>query len=98
MEIILEYDLEIPEVGEYSEKLGYLEDLGVAPGDVWGIWNHEKAQFDLEMFYDISLKFIVGSNKGDYKILNSGQKLEKICHTRKVTTSLGNSNPMISLK
>lgn len=81
--IYLEYDLVVPPVGQSSEKLGYLGDglsgNNIVPGDVYGIVGDLGTVSLLEMLYDEYLTFNTLSNRGDYTLLESGQKLVKIC-------------------
>lgn len=77
--IQLEYDLIVPVVGEYSEKLGYLNQL-IGVGDVIGIFDEDLQEFTLELLYDENLYLKTLSNLGNFKRLKSGDELCKICN------------------
>lgn len=76
--IQLEYDLVIPPVGEYSEKLGYLSQY-IWCGDVIGIFDDELQEITLELLYDENFYLKTLSNLGNIKRLKSGDNLIKIC-------------------
>lgn len=76
--IQLEYDLIIPKIGYYSEKLGYLNQY-IGVGDVIGIFDEDLQEITLELLYDENLYLKTLSNLGNFKHLKSGDNLIKIC-------------------
>lgn len=87
---LLEFDLVIPQVGESSEKLGYLHNNNnvtcLMPGDVVRIYEPKalaRTNPLLEMVYDEYFTLNTIYNRSDLKLLPSGTELIKVCSTLK---------------